>query len=1339
MDKELLNLLYSEGEDPITYGSKEYNEAYADGLIVSEEEGRLLAPMLDEVVVTADRPGYLDNITTGKMANAYISPAVEALSIPQAAITEGIAEYKDGSGDAMRILPSSIQSLITGKEGLPQRTPSDVIGFGTKGDDGSYHGDTWVEKSGNAVMDIVADPTNLIGVGLVAKSKRALTNAKNLKNVKLPTLRDLSSFANEDAFYRIVRGKGAIDDIVNSGVVRSVSTPSPPGTSLLDRINNRPTAFPSFSKGKVNSGYAKGDVDHYIIEALTDNIKVSTLGRHGKGSTMFPFDPKTGNFVNELPMEGVSVHKHTGDGKYTKINPFKTDGKTYPYGGSTEPIKPGSEEYNQALLDGTLVTEQDGVLTAPMLNNVDVTASDGFGMGTIANAALGVLGPSLHAQYDMVEPVVTPVLDMLGSVQSGMTEGLAYLRGDKHADINRAIPMTGQQRGSNVQRVPSDLYGWGTVDSTGVKTGDTAAQMVGNGLIDTFSDPLDYVGIGLLGKLSTGITSTPKFLKALSNMSFKNSGIIDDVVNFTKDLAIPSRVDNRVNQAKETNTKIRKVYNNLHDDIVRIKNKRDNVGIELSKKIKSLKNNTAYTPIHTVKNDKNVPTGVTFDESTARSLKDYDLDGDVISEVSNGLSPTQRSTTTGEGYAITDFSGGTPVLPKVDVKLAGTDYSYKLDPSGKNVDVTVTENSGIPSMEVNKEYVDVVNVNIHELEKTFPGFKVYGSARGVGEGGLPHVTDDFDGYITQAMYDKHVKEKYPQLKADMDNHTYKHSVFNGESGNIDFNIIQADENGFATGTRATELWRQSDPDSFFKAQAKSAKTGEPVKNPYKPQELIDNIDMTTKTIMDAMESNKLKHILRGDSYLAYGNADKVLEAQSMYVKSLVGGKGYTGPNFLDGNMLDSADDNLELLHKMNYKGDLSVIARDPKRMQAAINDHYINSTVLSRTVTDEPENAFRQWLTQFDGGSAHGAGLNAVRLGTPNWDGNWYGNMQYGIKSKATTPDELLNDLDHATGRNFNVSYSADEKEALDKLLDKHGIDMEGDVIASDNNLLTMLPTYKDKDEKSSKFLEEYSRTTGRRFLSNDGNFGNSSYVSALRFDDELDALGYYGIKDLNLKSKKLRNSVLMNKSNNSRIRITDPKIFKGVKGYKTADPKLLEERFAKRGVTESAYVQQATNHVDRITKFTNKKYSTLAKKEELRVVSKDLNDARNTVTKEIRRKGRMNDIRDITKVAAGGAGVVAASVIASKYAKGEWDKSQEEKIKYNNSPEGKEHSLNRKEFYKSDYYKSVKDDILNGSGLSRSGRSKKHFDKWMAKKNKKSTKFSNGGKVNPFMKIGNY
>ena len=142
----------------------------------------------------------------------------------------------------------------------------------------------------------------------------------------------VEDFNKPNEFYRVIRGSKAFDDIVKSGLVRTDSEFKPTGLSK-GAIANRPTAFPSFSKGEVSKNYIAGENNHYVIATSDSSIAPSTLGRHGKGSTMFPTDAN-GKAMKSLDASNVDVYKHIGDGKYDLVY---SNGQEVKEGGNMRP------------------------------------------------------------------------------------------------------------------------------------------------------------------------------------------------------------------------------------------------------------------------------------------------------------------------------------------------------------------------------------------------------------------------------------------------------------------------------------------------------------------------------------------------------------------------------------------------------------------------------------------------------------------------------------------------------------------------------------------------------------------------------------------------------------------------------------------------------------------------------------------------------------------------------------------------------------------------------------------------------------------------------------------
>ena len=112
--------------------------------------------------------------------------------------------------------------------------------------------------------------------------------------------------------------------------------------------------------------------------------------------------------------------------------------------------------------------------------------------------------------------------------------------------------------------------------------------------------------------------------------------------------------------------------------------------------------------------------------------------------------------------------------------------------------------------------------------------------------------------------------------------------------------------------------------------------------PMSAQELIDAYDPLVKTIMDSMEidytnSAKVKHAGRILEYLAGDRPDAVGKALRQIAK-IAGEKGHLLPKMQFG----SVDDNIALLEKIGFSGDLKSIASSPEKMQNTLDYWYLS-------------------------------------------------------------------------------------------------------------------------------------------------------------------------------------------------------------------------------------------------------------------------------------------------------------------------------------------------------------------------------------------------------------
>jgi hypothetical protein len=583
-------------------------------------------------------------------------------------------------------------------------------------------------------------------------------------------------------------------------------------------------------------------------------------------------------------------------------------------------------------------------------------------------------------------------------------------------------------------------------------------------------------------------------------------------------------------------------------------------------------------------------------------IEGYSLEGDKIvgqvAEFDNVLK-------SGESQII-DFKTGQPI--NVSIELPKTKKVIGLE--GDNI----VKNSESTATAINSEYTNTVKSNIQHIEETIPGTKVFGSSTGVGEVNLPHLSHDYDVFISQSNYNKHVKNKFPFIGPTGPARTHSIGDF-GEQGNIDFNIIEEGKDGKAVGDRAIEIFRQFFPDEFYKAE-KEAITSitvsgdlKPIKIPYTPDELIAKVDPRIKTIIDSYESSKPKHINRIDAYLHFGDPEIVIKAQEQFVKSLVGSKGKVGPQYAD-NLLSDYNTNLKILNEIEFIGDPTNVAKNPKKMQAALNDYYINKTILNRSIypnTDligsqkNIESALKEWKPEFGGGSVNGWGLNHVQLGDSRHVS--VGNAiisfkQLGLKH-YNTPLENIAQIKRQT-EEFVLEPT--DIEVIKRII-KSKFGEESNAYAYTNNLITskdLLDFPVENVTEQKKIQEAYNEITkelGIKAATNRNKYGNSKYISTIgNFDEETDALSYASRLKMpaDLKSRILRseNFKYIQKQLGN-VNVTSKKGFKQLEGYL----KVGQETISNKLQTVTKEIEAAEMEIKSLaSKMHNKKYGEILK-----------------------------------------------------------------------------------------------------------------------------------------------
>lgn len=211
----------------------------------------------------------------------------------------------------IRMPSTSIQSgLAPGFSGVMPNWVNDRTGYGNQMGFNLFMtepflgavGERWLSPVLNRALTPVAKATGkaLAPVGNYLTTKTPLKNAWKF-----------NPYAPELGQYNRVVGQDAIYDMLETGLVRvsdqagTTRTLGPFGTI------KRKTPYPSFGNAKPVQTY----IDQVVSEGKTPYVistnrpmGVSTLGRHGKGSTRFPID-KAGKYIKAFPASEAQVYE----------------------------------------------------------------------------------------------------------------------------------------------------------------------------------------------------------------------------------------------------------------------------------------------------------------------------------------------------------------------------------------------------------------------------------------------------------------------------------------------------------------------------------------------------------------------------------------------------------------------------------------------------------------------------------------------------------------------------------------------------------------------------------------------------------------------------------------------------------------------------------------------------------------------------------------------------------------------------------------------------------------------------------------------------------------------
>jgi hypothetical protein len=270
---------------------------------------------------------------------------------------------------------------------------------------------------------------NAAGKGVKQLGKYATTETP-LKNAYklLPegTFKNYSKLKTKGKSYRVA-GHDAHADFTESGLLRS-KTNLPENATFLDRVDARPTAFPSFQKNYADLRYLpkKGGVifETSLPTFARGDINPVTGGRiKGRHYAHRVIDPQTGTTLTEIPASDIDVYEGSANwlkghkkisGKPDDVNnDFIRSGiggmdmsryeiknpdfytqmlNTY----SNKVLSPTNKKFYTGLIE--TIKKQNGLVTERQYNELQRLKSGNFNFGKKAYKAGGIVADLTHAE-----------------------------------------------------------------------------------------------------------------------------------------------------------------------------------------------------------------------------------------------------------------------------------------------------------------------------------------------------------------------------------------------------------------------------------------------------------------------------------------------------------------------------------------------------------------------------------------------------------------------------------------------------------------------------------------------------------------------------------------------------------------------------------------------------------------------------------------------------------------------------------------------------------------------------------------------------------------------------
>ena len=397
-------------------------------------------------------------------------------------------------------------------------------------------------------------------------------------------------------------------------------------------------------------------------------------------------------------------------------------------------------------------------------------------------------------------------------------------------------------------------------------------------------------------------------------------------------------------------------------------------------------------------------------------------------------------------------------------------------------------------------YINALKDNIQQVLQDIPGFVPYGSSVGVSKARFPHATDDIDGYISEEMFNQWLTS-HPNIEGywkNPDTYTAKLYPF-GKQGEIDMNIIKADQDGFMTGKRAEELARVLFPEEYTrwildKKQSPLRITVDQLLNAAKENQ-------AAKTIADSFEINptgaKEKHLGRPLVYLSSADPIEVQKGLRLHANSF-GAKDMFPATIDDFNDVEL---NKKIISELGIPISIDEVASDPQKMKNLLDYWYLQQTIKGRGVSDNPRQLIIDSMSQaWDpdknmGGTFNGIGRNAVSFSSSGY-GPYYGYFQLRPNSPINFNNSILDRINFIKRFTGDPSYnfSPEEQMQIAKLGKKYEIDLNPEFIINPEYLLDVHP----RTKKGADFLKSLDSQLNIKGLARRGSFtyDSGNYVS---------------------------------------------------------------------------------------------------------------------------------------------------------------------------------------------------------------------------------------------------